>query len=236
MGDVPIIVFLAPVAALAFVGFMMWQRRGALASAHERYKGFVLGTLAQQLGLQLTSGDPSANLMLPEHNAVGTRIAPDKPYEWNVRMQGAPRGRPVDLLYFHRRELERGFAEAKYTYYDDAYVGVQLRAAVPDFEVVSKASTLGAISRRHPLPVQSFGDPTLDREFAIATSDARVAPAVAPFLTGFDPGLRGYGVHLECSGGWLRFRADAKHVSGVMYFVASIVPALEQIADRLEQP
>jgi hypothetical protein len=236
MGDVPITVFLMPVIAVGVVLFLLWQRRNALAAAKTMHQDFLLGTLAPRLGLQLTSGDPSANLMLPPHNAVGTRIAPDKPYEWNVRMQGAPRGRPVDVLYFHRREVERGFAESKYTYYDDAYVGVQLRVAVPDFEVVSKSSTLGAIARRHPLPVQTFGDPGLDREFALATNDARVGPCVAPFLGRFDPNLRGYGVHLECSGGWLRFRADGKHVSGVMYFVTSIVPALEEIADRLEQP
>src|SRR5690606_24041949 len=116
----------------------------------------------------------------------------------------------------HRRERQSGVLEVKYTYYDDAYVGVQLRAQCPDLEVTSNRSSLGAIARRHPLPVQRFGDPVLDGEFTLSTQAPSVAAKIAPFLTRFDSGLRGYGVHLEVSGGWLRFRADGKHVSGVM--------------------
>lgn len=235
MEDFPIQVLLIPVIGIALVLVLKLRGRKQVAAAHETYAGFVLGTLAPNLGLQLTSGNPIHNLMVPPHNAEGTNISPNKPYEWNVRMQGAPRGRPVDVLYFHRRELQRDFAEAIYTYYDDAYIAVQLRVAIPDFEVVSKASSLGAIARKHPLPVQGFGNPALDGEFVLGTSDPRVGPTIAPFLTSFDGALRAYGVHLECSGGWLRFRADGQHVSGVMYFVAAIVPALEQIADHLER-
>ena len=230
------IVYLMPILAIALVVGMMVMQRMRLAQAGQTYSQFVLGTLAPRLGLSLVQGDPAANLMLPPHNTVGTRISDDQPYEWHVRMQGAPRGRPVEVLYFHRRERQSGFVEVKFTYYDDAYVGVQLRAPVPDFEVVSNKSSLGPISRRHPFPAQRFGDPVLDGEFTVASQDPAVAAKVAPFLQRFDPNLRAYGVHLEASGGWLRFRADGKHVSGVMYFVEQMVPQLEQIAERLEQP
>ncbi|UJR87314.1 MULTISPECIES: hypothetical protein [Sandaracinus] len=228
--------YLIPLVALvAVVAFMVLQRQ-RLAQAGQTYAPFELSKLAPRLGLQIVNGDPGANIMLAPHNTVGTRISDDKPYEWNVRLQGSPRGRPVDFLYYHRRERQTGLVEIKYTYYDDAFIAVQLRPGAPEFELVSNQSSLGAISRRHPWPVQRSGDPNVGREFTIAANDPSVGAKLAPFLSRFDPALRAYGIHLESHGGWLRFRADGKHTSGNFYFIEQIVPALEQIADRLEQP
>jgi len=215
------------------VGFFLYRKK-QLAAAQETYARFQIGPLAQSLGLRVVHGDPTANLMLAPHNTQGTRIADDQPYEWHVRLQGEPRGRPVEVLYFHRRERKTGVVEVTFTYYDEAYVAVALRGAVPDFEVVSKKSSLGAIDRKQALPPRPFGDPELDQEFTLATNDPNVGRKLRRGLLAFDPGLRGYGVHLDCREGCLRFRAGRNHVSGVMYFVDSIIPTLEGMAAELE--
>lgn len=234
MGELSIASYLVPVLGLGAAAAALLYNRARLAQAKDRYASFTLGVLAPRLGLSLVSGDPSANLMLPPHNAEGTRVRDDKPYEWDVRMQGAPRGRGVDVRYFHRRERETGLLEVRFKYFDDAFVAVEIRGDVPRFEVVSKQSSLGPIARRMPLPVASFGDPALDTELTLATSHPEVAATIAPVVARFDPALRGYGIHLEACDGWLRMRADAQHASGVLYFVEHIVPLLEELAAALD--
>lgn len=225
-------VFLGPVVALVAVVVVVVSRKQALGAAQANYAHFALGPLSQRLGLTLVSGDPAANLMLPPHNTHGTDVLSDGPYLWNVVLQGAPRGRPVDVVYFHERTAVRELGKVRYTYRDLGYVGVQLARPVPDFEVVSRRSSLGALSRKLPLPEQNFGP--AGGEFQFATNVPAMGPLVASHVARFEAPLRAYGVHLVCAEGQLRFYADRNHVSGVLYFVESIIPVLEQLAAGLE--
>jgi hypothetical protein len=116
------------------------------------------------------------------------------------------------------------------------HIGVELRFPLPELEIISQRSSLGMMRRELTLPaVRCASDPALDRELVFASHHPNLLAAIAPMLSTLDPALRGYGVHLVCSRGWLRFVCDRAHVSGTMYFVDALVPFLEQMADRLEE-
>lgn len=235
MGELPLVPFLVPVLGLGAAVIALLYNRARVAQARDLYAAFTLRELASRLGLEIASGDPGANLLLPPHLAEGTRVRDDRPYEWNVRLLGAPRGRGIDIVSFHRRERATGLFEVSYRTFDETYVAVEIRGDVPRFEIVSNQSSLGPIARRLPLPAAPLGDPALDAELSSSAEKPGVAALIAPTLRRFDPALRAYGIHLEAGGGWLRMRADARHASGVLHHVEHIVPLLEELAERLDE-
>lgn len=220
----------------ASAAWMLLRFRTSGAAAAAQWSAYTVGALASRLGLRVVSGALEDNLMVPPTQLFGGLRDGEK-YERTIRLEGAPRGRTVEILDHHRRELERlGLLSRtlEQRTWHQMHIGVQLRWEMPELEIISQRSSLGMMQRELVVPLVRASDPALDREFVFASREPRLLAAIAPMLSTLDPALRGYGVHLVCSRGWLRLVCDRNHVSGTMYFVDALVPFLEQMADRLE--
>lgn len=208
-------------------------RAASTPTGHAQY---TAGAIAERLRLEITSGEASDDLMMLPARLV---VVPARGAreERSVRLQGAPRGRLIEVLDHLRKENEpESWLGGTFTLrtWERMHVGAQLRIVVPELEIASRRSTLQPIERQLALPPTSSGEPALDGEFVFATTDARAAIAAAPILSQLDPALRAFGIHLVCADGWLRFVFDRGRFGGSLYFAEQLVWALEHVADRIE--
>jgi hypothetical protein len=85
--------------------WMVVRFRTAGAAAAAQWQAYAVAALSSRLGLRIVSGSPQDNLMVPPPELSGG-LRPGQKYERTIRLEGAPRGRNVEILDHHRRELE----------------------------------------------------------------------------------------------------------------------------------
>ncbi len=207
-------------------------RRASMQAALGQYAGFVLSELAPRLGLRIVVGDPEANLLLPPQ-AMNREEYVDGRFEWHVRLDGAPRGRPVIVEHHEVREVDQRFTETRYCYRTHIHMSALTRYT-GRAEITSRKATHGAPTRSLPLPLATFGDPLLDEELVLAAEDPRVGPTLRELIHEIDPGLRMHGLHLVIDEGVVSVRATRQNAMSVLYFAESSLPILESIAETLE--
>ena len=227
------ITFAAPAVALVAVLAFYFVRKSSVKASLTQYEPFVLATLAPRLGLRIVAGDPTANLLLPPQN-MGNVKYQDNRFEWNVRLEGAPRGRSVVVEHYELREVEAGFAETRWRHTTRIHMSAETRWS-GQIEITSKRGSLGAPTRSLPLPISSFGDSMLDAELVLGAADASVGPKIREHVHAIDSSLRAYGLHLVVDQAMVSVRATQRSAMGVLYFVESTLPILEDIATALER-
>ena len=197
MSAVPVYVFFIPVIGLGMGLFWLVAGKRMMASSDRKYSEYRAGDLAQRLGLQIVEGDPSLNLMMaqskhnmasarrPSGGAVG-RMLGDRDKETRVRLEGAPYGRPTQLIFdFYTKNQERIVANIT-SWSFDYRLSLQLPVDVPPFEIVLRKGGAHGIKAKPEwkLPKQSFGSPDLDDKLTLRCEDHRLGPHLAPVVGG----------------------------------------------------
>lgn len=205
--------FVYVIVMFGFVGATFWWRRKQMAgmataeadNAHAR-----VGAVAQRMGLQVVAGDPNFNFYYTNRwQDVGQAMSrnvlqkPARP-DIEVRMQGTPGGRRVEVVYVDRLRVEDHILEREVHRYLDMRLVVEVKAPFPDFEVLTRNVQSGiAPIPQLPHPPISFGDPMLDQQLILKSQDPRIA---APIAEGFRVLSTNWYVHVVGQGGTLTFR------------------------------
>jgi hypothetical protein len=197
VSEIPTYIYFMPVAATGLLVFWLVVGKRMMASTDRRYAAFRVGELAQRMGLQIIEGDPSLNLMQAQttHNMSTTsqatggtvaRLLGDTAKETRVRLQGAPYGRPTELVFFSYTKYQDRLAVGIITTSFEFRLSVQVPVAVPAFEIVLRRSGSYGLKAKPEwrLPKQSFGAPELDAHLSLTTTDARLGPYLAPAVGG----------------------------------------------------
>lgn len=186
---VPLIVVVVVVAVMVF----MRSRQGAtLTAMDQQYAHARAGALAQRMGLALTAGEPEFNFYMNPRRREGgqalygnaiSNVGKTLQPEYTVRIEGAPNGRRVELLYHDKMNLESGVLEKTLHTWLDARLTVAVGAPFPAFEVHTRnAKPNVELTPETTLAPQSFGDPAVDGLLVLKSGDARMGPALAPAL------------------------------------------------------
>lgn len=182
------------VVSAVFAVFAVLRSRQAslLAGQETQYAHARAGAVAQRMGVTLLTGDPQFNFYLNPRvrqggealygnvvSDLGKKLDP----ECMVRMEGSPAGRRVELLYHDRMRLDSGALERTLHTWLDARLTVAVHAPFPEFEIHTRhPSEHAKLAPQTTLPLQSFGDATLDAALVLKCADARLGPIVAPVL------------------------------------------------------
>jgi hypothetical protein len=175
MQGIPWIVYL--VAPLV-LGLMLWQRRKlSTAIAANTDKSF--GAVAQRLGLAITEGDPSLNLLYFQQ--------PARDFQRTLSAQGQPYGRPARFTLIDGQKTSNYLVARKITTSYGCFLEVETQARLPAFELSLREPNQYLVpnlefAERKDLSAASCGDAELDRLFVIRAADPRVAPALIPAL------------------------------------------------------
>ena len=205
--------FVWVVIMIVFVGgTFLWRKRqmGALAGMEAKDAHARAGAVAQRMGLTIVSGDPGFNFYhtgrwqdLGKAMSRNVLSRPDRP-DIEIRMQGQPGGRPVELIYIDRLRVKDNVLSREVHRWWDARLVVGVGAPFPDFEVVTRNPN--EYCRPEPqlaLAPQSFGDAMLDSQLMLKTGDARIGPVLADALRLL---ASLHYVHVIGQGGVLTFR------------------------------
>ncbi|MFO0684551.1 MAG: hypothetical protein U0234_21025 [Sandaracinus sp.] len=174
---------------IGFVGATYFYRQrmmGAAAATEQQHTEARAGAVAQRMGLALVQGDPNFNFYYTNRwqdlgQAMSRNVLsrPSRP-DIELRMEGTPGGRRVELVYVDRLRVEDNLLSRDVMRWLDMRLIVGVQAPFPDFEVTLR--TPNEYMRPEPqlaLPPASFGDPMLDTVLALKTNDPRIAPAIA---------------------------------------------------------
>lgn len=196
MSGVPVYIFFVPFIGIGIALFWGLYAKKMMAGTDRKYAEYNVGNLSQRLGLQIVEGDPSLNMMQAQvkHNmakakSTGGRLARfvgDSEKRTRVRLEGAPYGRPTQLVFdFNTKYEERiavGFIKTSFEY----RLSLQLPVEVPPFEIVLRRGTAPGIKGKPEwkLQKQSFGSPDLDNKLTLLSDDPRLGPHLAPVVGG----------------------------------------------------
>ena len=175
MTGVPWIVFVIVPLAL---GLMVFQRR-KLAAGLAANTDKTFGAVATRLGLQVTEGDPTLNLLYFQQ--------PTGDFKRLLTAQGQPYGRPTRLVVMDGQKTNEYIVARRITTSFGCFLEVDTTLNLPAFEVSLREPNQYLVPNlefagRPELVAASSGDPLLDRQFAIRAVDARLAPALASAL------------------------------------------------------
>jgi hypothetical protein len=196
MSDVPVFVFAIPVVAAGLLLFWNFAGKRMMGAADRRYSDYRVGDLAQRMGLQVIEGDPSLNLIQAQtkHNmsygeATGGRVARfmgDTQKETRVRLEGAPYGRPTQLVFHSYTKYQDRVAIGFVTRSFEFRLSVQVPVQLPAFEIVlRKGAAYGLKAKAEwDLPRQSFGERELDDRLVLTCADPRMGPHLASVVGG----------------------------------------------------
>jgi hypothetical protein len=234
--QIPIQVFLVPVIGIVAVAYMFWARKRAGQTHDQQFSSYRAGALAQRLGLQLTVGDPNFNLFIRYAN-VDVRRGPSdgKPVHVEVRMQGAPHGVPLELVYLYRVERESDFATVTWRTWFDCHMSAQAGRVFPPFELISRSAPLGPIAQTQALAPQPTGNPSADAAYLVTTSEPGVAQLLGQLANGFAT-FANSGVHLVGDGQKVSFvmkQDKAPLLANALYYAEIMGTQLSDLARRL---
>jgi len=193
MGAVPIYVFFVPVVGVALGLFWAVAGRRMMARSERQYSEYRAADVAQRMGLRIVEGDPALNLMMaqtqhtmaqarrPAGGAVG-RMLGDKDKATRVRLEGAPYGRPTQLVFDSYTKHQERIVASVTSWSFEYRLSLQLPVEVPSFEIVlRKAGAHGVKAKAEwRLPKQSFGSPDLDAKLTLRCEDPQIGPHLAP--------------------------------------------------------
>lgn len=236
MSDFPIQAVLVPMLGLAVVIVMVLYRRRALTAQETQYAQYRVGELASRLGLQIVQGDPTFNLFIQYANVDMRRGPSDgRPVHIEVRLEGAPRGVPLELYYLYRVEQESGFTGVTWRTWFEGRMSATAKQAFPPFEVISRSPPLGPIATIQALPPASTGDPAVDSEYQVSTNEPAMAKLLGEVLPAFST-FRNSGIHLVGDGQRVSFhmrRDKAPLLANALYFAEEMADRLSDLARRV---
>lgn len=247
MTGVPVYIFILPVVGISMALFWSFAGRRMMAGNDRKYSQYRAGELAQRMGLQIVEGDPSLNMMMaqtthnmssarrPSGGAMG-RMLGDKDKQTRVRLEGAPYGRPTQVLFdSYTKSQERLVAHI--TSWSFVYrMSVQMPVEVPPFEIVLRKGGARGIKARPEwkLPKQSFGSPDLDAKLQLRCEDRRLGPHLAPAVSGLTSHKY---LHIQGSGGVISSIAeDPDATTFVTMELEQTQLVLEHMANALAGP
>lgn len=238
MNGFPIQIFFFLGLAFLGVGWVAYQRFIGVKRVEEGQSRFRLGELAQRLRLSIVQGDPQFNLFIRQANVDVMRGPADgRPIHIEARAEGAPDGLPTELRYLYRVEQKTDShllgQSIKWTTWFDCRLSVRARQPFPPFEVVSRRSPIGAITRTQALPECPTGDPAADATYLVTTNEPGMARALGPHLARFATFEKNAGVHLLGDGQAVSYvlRHDgAPILANVLYYPEEASAALHAIA------
>lgn len=234
--------FVMPVVMIGVVGFMLVRQRQALAQQRVDYAQYVLGDVAQKLGLAVVEGNPTLNLMLvhQEHQnttaqahggAVG-KLMGDNAKETRGRAAGMVWNRPHELAYFQRTEIDHGLAQTTHSLWFELSLGAKVAVNAPAFEVVLRNPAAYLEPRiKTALPPQPTGNASVDSMFVVKCEDPRLASALVPALI---PLMTMSSVHLVGGGDEVRALGTRTSYMVLVQHAAAFQRALEHVACILE--
>jgi hypothetical protein len=234
--QIPIQVFLVPVVGLAALAYTLWARKRAGQNHDQQFSNYRAGELAQRLGLQLIAGDPNFNLFISYAN-VDVRRGPSdgKPVHVEIRMQGAPHGVPLELVYLYRLERESDLTTVTWTTWFDCHMSARAARPFPPFELISRNAPLGPIAQTLPLAPQATGDANVDAAYLVTTAEPGVAQLLGQ-AAGALATFANSGVHLVGDGQQVSFvmkRDKAPLLANALYFAEAMSQQLSDLARRL---
>jgi hypothetical protein len=234
--QIPIQVFLVPVIGLAAVAYTLWSRKRTGQAHDQQFAGYRAGQLAERLGLQLVAGDPNFNLFINYANVDVQRGPSDgKPVHVEVRMQGAPQGVPIELVYLYRVERSSDFTTVTWRTWFDCHMSARAARPFPPFELLSRNAPLGPIAQTMPLAPQSTGNPSADATYLVTTAEPGVAQLLGQVADGLAP-FANSGVHLVGDGQNVSFvmkKDKAPLLANALYSAELMSSQLSQLARRL---
>jgi hypothetical protein len=230
VGQVPYVVYVAPILALVAFFFMRSRMKNMLTKGEAQNAAYRAGEVAKRIGLEVTQGDPNINFAYAR--SLLTKGDGGMP-EVHVRLEGAPGGRHGEVVYYERKEVDTGFTSTTYTTYFDGHISVEVRAPFPEFEIVlrSPPSWVGSPKLKSSAPVQSFRDAALDKHYILRAADARVAPVIAEGMRSL---MTQQFVHVYGNGKSVTF-AFTVETLGHLCLADQIYFALDQLAVSLDQ-
>jgi len=236
MSQIPIQVFLFPLLGIAYAVYAVIARNKRVQGMDKEYSNYRAGELARRLGLQLVAGDPTYNLFIRDANAEIRRGASDdRALQIEIRMQGAPQGVPLELLYHYRVEQESGFSSVTRKVWFDCSMSAQAARSFPPFEVISRTTPIGPIAQKQALPQQQSGNPQVDATYQINTSEPGIAQLLGQVLGGFAD-FANSGVHLIGDGQRVSFLMKHEKpplLANALYYAEAMATQLSGLARRL---
>jgi hypothetical protein len=215
VSGIPIQAIVVPVLGFALYYVFVMRKRQA-ASLDEGNANYRAGALAERLGLTLAKGDPAYNLFIPMSNA-GVMSGPKdgKAVEVDILMQGSRDNVPLRLRYYLRKEKQTDYIESviRWTTWFDCNMSAEAKQPFPEFEVTSRATSTGPITRTLKCPEARTGEPEVDSTYLVATAEPAMAKLLAEYVGAFAAFKVG-GVHLV---------GDGKTVSFVMRHDKSVM-------------
>jgi hypothetical protein len=235
MDGYPIQIILLPIVALIVTGYFLVMRQKRIATYDQQHSNYRAGELAQRLGLQLLSGDPSFNLFIIQTDQQVLNGPTDKkPVDVNIKMAGSPQGVPLELIYVYNVTQQTGFDVIRRETLFDCRMIAHTRQPFPSFEVLSRTTALGPIQQVLPLPAVSTGNPTVDAAYLVATGEPGIAQLLGTLLPGFSAlDQHKNGIHLVGEGTSISFvmkRDKAPLVANALYFAETMAQNMSQLA------
>lgn len=181
------------VVVIVVVAMVIWQRlRLKQGLAQNQDKNF--GAIADRLGMRVEEGDPNTNLLYFMQK-MGN-------YKRTLRANGQPYAHATSFVVMDGYESTNYLVYRRITHSYGCYLELKLKQPVAPFEVVRRNPNQYLIpnqdlSDRVQLRETPSGNPTIDAEFVIRTTDPRVAAALVPALQVLTPQLF---VHLAGEG------------------------------------
>ena len=232
----PIQVYLFPVLALVAVAYLVVSRKQAGKSHDQQFSNYRAGELAQRLGLQLVAGDPNFNLFIRYANVDVARGPSDgKPVHVEVRLQGAPQGVPLELVYLYRVERESGIGTVTWRTWFDCRMTAQVARPFPPFEMISRSAPLGPIAQTQALAPQPTGEPSADATYLVTSAEPGIARLLGQVASGF-ASFANSGVHLVGDGQKVSFvmkQDKAPLLANALYYAEVMSTQLTDLARRL---
>lgn len=208
------------IVSLLIVAYIFYKRRDGLRSVAQwkkEYPEYKLAAVAQRLGLAIVEGDPDYNLFI---GYLDVSLRRSDEAEIHARLEGQPGGRHTEFVYCYR---QNEFS---------ATLSVAVDGPFPGFEIVLREAGFGmCIEPALGFPMQSFGDPGLDRHLALYSEDVhlggRLAKSVASLLA------EGY-VHIQGRRGCIEVPMNMAGVSMTLAHVELFHLALVGMAEALD--
>jgi len=235
MNGMPIQILIFPLIGLIAVAYMLVMRHKRITTSDQQYSNYRAAELAQRLGLQLLSGDPSFNLfIIHTDQQVLNGPTDNKPIDVNIRMAGSPQGVPLELIYVYNVTQKTGFDVIRRETLFDCRMIAHTRQPFPSFEVLSRTTAVGPIQQVLPLPAVPTGNPTVDAAYLVATGEPRLAQLLGTLLPGFAQlDQNRNGIHLVGEGTSISFvmqQNTAPLVANALYYAESMAMNLSQVA------
>jgi hypothetical protein len=245
MGDLPVFVAVAPALVVALLLLWAVLGRRMVRATDGRCADHRLAAVAQRLGLRIVEGNPELDLFqaqathdMAAGQLTGGRIARfmgDREKETRARLEGAPYGRPTQLVFRSYTKYQDRVPVGMVTSDVEFRLSVELPVEIPPFEIVlRKAGAFGVKARPEwHLPRQSFGDPEVDARLVLRCPDPRLGPRLSPVVGGL--ASHGY-VHIQGQGRVISSLAEEDATMHAAFDLEQTQVVLEHMANALAGP